>query len=159
MPNAPDYVIVLNNKECDEADTACDNQDRICKQRGLTLIDLGFSNDKDGPRNQKHALRVVCKWAGLVFPMDDAIPQRHPDLGLNIKVRISKCDNPSPPSKFGNLIIRPGDVGSFKYVLVTGHRPNYRIKGWLFGREAPDYGTLEGENTDHPFYLTLRKAS
>jgi hypothetical protein len=54
---------------------------------------------------------------------------RAADIGLDIQVRTrSRHDY--------ELIVRPSDNPEHVFVLVTGRSPNFRIRGYVFGREA-----------------------
>jgi hypothetical protein len=58
-----------------------------------------------------------------------------PDARHNIQFRGTELER-------GSLIVRPDDDDRDYFALVTGHTPNFRLMGWMLGRDAKQYKWL-----------------
>ena len=53
----------------------------------------------------------------------------------------------------GNLLIYPKDADEHPYVLFDGYAPYYRAIGWIWGREAKQFGKLHEDG----YYIVKRE--
>jgi hypothetical protein len=53
----------------------------------------------------------------------------------------------------GRLIVHPGDLDGARYWLVTGKMPDFRVVGWLLGRDAKDPRYWTDPGTGRPAYF------
>jgi hypothetical protein len=67
------------------------------------------------------------------------------DVADQWEVRTTKLEN-------GRLIVGPKDSKDKPYVLVTGYCPNYRIRGWAWGREIMQEEYLHSYPNRKPLY-------
>jgi hypothetical protein len=64
-----------------------------------------------------------------------------PDVGVNIDVK-------TRPRHDWDLIVRPGDPEDRVYVLVTGRKLDFQVRGWVYGHEVAAlgwWGAKDGE--------------
>jgi len=69
-----------------------------------------------------------CKALGLVWS-GSVNHFKLPDARHNIQFRGTMLEH-------GSLIVRPDDDDRDYFALVTGHTPNFRVMGWMLGRDA-----------------------
>ena len=70
-----------------------------------------------------------------------------PDISGNIQVRTRSNHN-------WDLIVRDGDPDDEIFILVTGSVPNYRIVGWILGKDAKNSTWYKDiGNRSHPAYF------
>lgn len=85
---------------------------------------IGWSEDIEGACGELAVAKFLgIYWNGSVNTF------KAPDLPNGIQVRTrSKHDY--------DLIVRTGDPDNERFILVTGRCPEFRIQGWLYGRDA-----------------------
>jgi hypothetical protein len=79
-------------------------------------------------------------WTGSVNTFKAA------DVGDYVQVRHSKHEN-------RRLIVRPGDNDDHYFVFVTGKIPNFKVHGWILGRNAKDKQYWDTPNGGSPCYM------
>ena len=95
-------------------------QDRYAAKKAKDLWGLHI----EGACGELAFARAVDRyWAGPVNNFKDA------DLGDKVQVRTRTHHNQ-------DLIVREGDSPDHAYVLVTGKAPEFRVWGWIWGRDA-----------------------
>jgi hypothetical protein len=87
---------------------------------------------------------VVAKHLGVYW--DGGINTfKEPDLpGIQVRTRSRHSFD---------LIVRPDDSDTDQFVLVTGHCPSYRIRGWILGRDAKKPEHLKDHGGRPPAYF------
>jgi hypothetical protein len=106
------------------------------------ITDAGWNVHIEGAGGEIAAAKSLNRyWAATVNNFD------RPDIEPDIQVRTrSKHEY--------ELLIRPKDADAERFVLVTGRLPNYRIHGWIVGRDAKrdDWVQRHG-NRDPAFFV------
>ncbi len=72
---------------------------------------------------------AFCKWAGMPWKAGVNKFKTEADVGKDIEVRHRSKDD-------WDLITRPGDDPSKRYVLTTGEGPEIHIHGWILGSDG-----------------------
>lgn len=99
--------------------------------------------------NGRAAEIAWAKWSGLPeAPLVGAYHQA--DSGHNIGVRSSPID-------WYNLIIRKGDPIEHYFVLLTGLRPQHRIRGWLTAAEGQRVGIWTTPKLENPYWKVAQR--
>jgi len=82
----------------------------------------------------------------------------HPKIGTptpgdvgHYEVRTSKRDN-------NCLLVRPSDSDEAAYIFVTGQHGDYKIHGWIYGKEAKQPQFLSSKGNDRPPAYFVPKA-
>ena len=63
------------------------------------------------------------------------------------------CEIRTTKKHSNRLIVREKDDDSHIYILVTGQIPTFRIRGWMYGREAKQEKWVEGPNGRSPAWF------
>lgn len=84
-------------------------------------------------------------WSGPVGNFKEA------DVGDRVQVRTRTHHNQ-------DLIVREGDNPSHAYALVTGRAPEFRVHGWIWGRDAKQPRWLRDYGGHGPAFFVPKEA-
>lgn len=93
------------------------------------LKGLGWDIDVEGVAAEMAAAKALYLAYTFVLEISDDPAALEGDIAPGIEVRATTHRN-------GCLIIHPEDKDDSKFILVTGQIPNFKVVGWLQGKEA-----------------------
>jgi len=92
---------------------------------------------------------AVCKNRKLYCPFG-INTFKNADIGKILQVRHTEREN-------GRLIVRPNDNPNHTYILVIGKMPNFKMIGWIKGKDAMVDEYKDNPNRGKPCWMVPQK--
>jgi hypothetical protein len=112
---------------------------RLHRQNNHGFKENGWTENIEGYLGEM----VVAKALGIYYSAGDGKGFKGADVGDTIQVRWARQSN-------YRLIVREADSSAYNYVLVTGHAPDYNIRGFISGTNAKHPVYFEKIDNDRP---------
>lgn len=112
---------------------------RLHRQNNHGFKENGWTENIEGYLSEM----VVAKAFGIYYSAGQGKGFKGADVGDTIQVRWAKQST-------YRLIVREADSSAYTYVLVTGHAPDYNIRGFISGSKAKHPVYFETPDNDRP---------